>query len=90
MDKRERRRQAGQDERKDKTVVFISNEDAELLRAIAADRKLFTTRGPRVGNIHEIVTRLARVARRHPEAIHRLLDEYDETPADEGELLAVA
>ena len=81
------RRLRAQAARKDKTVIFLDNQRAELLRAMAADLGLFTTRGPRVGNIHALVERIADAAASDPSGLRRLLGEADDA---EPELAAVA
>ena len=84
---RERRRLQRAKEREGQTLVAVSDQHAASLRAFAADLGLFTTRGPRVGNIHALVERIADAAASDPSGLRRLLGEADDA---EPELAAVA
>lgn len=81
---RERRRLQRAKEREGQTLVAVSDQHAASLRAFAADLGLFTTRGPRVGNIHALVTLFAQAVEHDPAAVRRLLDSLDTTAPDDA------
>lgn len=65
-----------------KTVAIIENQDAETLRQLAASLDMYIRRGPgamREGNIHTLITTLARAYRRDPARVLSLLESLRDT-----------
>ena len=79
--RRESRRIQRAKEREGQAFIAISDQHAASLRAFAADLGLFTTRGPRVGNIHALITLFAQAVERNHDAVLALLQDTADTDA---------
>ena len=74
-----------------KTALFISDDEARVLRELAQRLGFYVPRGVgagEIGNAREVVVRLAEVYQRNPDAVLALLQDADTDAAPDDALAA--